>query len=144
MDHPRIMVVIGEHEWTLRALHHACASAKRDGNQLVLLKMVPVKHHLLLGTDLGSSLTQEEQRRMLEYLSLTDSCAVSCSVCVFQYMAYSNALLSAAEQLDTGTIVAPFPPEWVAAWRRLKIWWLRTRLERNARALHIIEQNAQA
>lgn len=143
MDHPKIMVVIGEHEWTLDAVHQACALARRDGNQLVLLKMVPVKHHLLLGTDPGSFVNKDEQSRVMEYLSLVDSYAVSCSICIFQYVAYSNALLSAAEQLDIRTIFASFPQEWLSAWRRFKISWLKRRLVRYDRALHVLDQAVQ-
>jgi hypothetical protein len=102
--------------------------------------MVPVRHHLLLGANAGGYISRQEHRNMTEYASVVRSYDVPCSVCVFQYAAYSSALVSAAEQLDVRAIFAPFPQEWIDAWRRLKIWWLKRTLLRHDRALHVIEQ----
>jgi hypothetical protein len=137
MDHPKVMLVIGEHEWTLQALRLACDAARGNGNHLVLLKMVPVRHPLWLGADAG--LTRKEQHSIREYASLVECDDVSWSVCVFQYTTYLNALVSASEQLDAGVIFASFPQELIAAWRRFKIWWLQTRLVRHQRALRVLD-----
>ena len=50
MSQSRLLLVMSDSAWTSAALHLACAMARRRQTDIVLLKMVPVRHPVLLGT----------------------------------------------------------------------------------------------
>jgi hypothetical protein len=53
MKESRLMIIMGERAWTLAALHLACAMSRRGQTEVLLLKMIPVRHPALLGTEAG-------------------------------------------------------------------------------------------
>jgi hypothetical protein len=130
-----------EREWTLQALHLACSDARSNGNQLVLLRMVPVGRPMALGVR-PIKLTVREQSNIMEYALLVDGHSVSFSICVFQYITYLHTLASAAEQLDAGIIFASFPEELTASWRQIKVWWLKLTRMRHRRSLRVLERGS--
>jgi hypothetical protein len=141
MGNSRIMVVVGEHQWTLGAIHLACAVARSNGSEVVLLHMVPVRRTWFLGTDLGLvDFTLEDQRGLTEYAQIPASYGVCFSVCVFQYDAYVSGLLNAAEQLDTLIVFAVPPRGFFALWHEIKVRWLKRALSNRHRSLYTLEQ----
>jgi len=141
MDNASIMVVVGERQWTLQAIHLACAVARSNGSEVVLLHMVPVRHTWFLGTDLGLvDFTIKDQLALVEYAQIPASYSVCFSTCVFQYDAYVTALLDAAEQLNTGIVFALPPRRLFPLWHKIEVRWLRRALSKRHRSLYTLEQ----
>lgn len=141
MDNTSIMVVVGEHQWTLQAIHLACAVARSNGREVVLLNMVPVRHTWLLGTELGLvDFTIEDQIAIAEYAQIPTLYGVCFSICVFQYDAYVSALLDAAEQHNTLIVFALPPRRLVPLWHKIEVGWLRRALSNRHRSLYTLEQ----
>jgi len=142
MGNSCIMVVVGERQWTLQAIHLACAVARSTGSdEVVLLNMVPVRHTWLLGTDLGLvDFSIEDQLDLVEYSQIPAIYGVGVSTCVFQYDAYVTALLDAAEQLNTPIVFALPPRRLVPLWHEIEVRWLKRALSKRHRSLYTLEQ----
>jgi hypothetical protein len=140
MTDSRVLVVLGELEWTLRAIHLACAVVRSSGGQVVLLQMVPVRHPSYLGTDLAYlDFTPEQQERVSEYRHLTSTYGVGFSVCVFSYDVYPSSLVDAAEQLGATTVFAGFHRHRIPGWDALEKWWIKRALSHHHRDLCTLE-----
>jgi hypothetical protein len=141
MDNPRIMLVLGERQWTLGTLHLACAVARSNDHQIILLKMVPVRQPLLLGTDMGYvDFTFEEQCNVNEYTRIAASYGVCFEVCVLQYANYIPALMQAADQCEATVVFAALPHRLIPLRHRIEVWWLKRALCRHHRSLYLLEQ----
>jgi len=140
MPEPRIMVVLGRPEWTLPAIHLACAVVTDCGGQVILLQMVPVRHPTHLGTDLGYlDFGPEEQREVEEYRHVTSTYGVGFSVCVFQYMAYASGLVDAADRFEATAVFARLPRRLVPWWGALERGWVRRALSHRRRGFYSLE-----
>lgn len=141
MGSSRIMVVVGERQWTLQAIHLACAVAQSNDSKLVLLHMVPVRQTWFLGTDLGLvDFTFHDELSLAEYAQIPTSYGVCLSVCVFQYAAFVSGLLYAADQFDPQIVFALPPRRLIPLWRKLEVAWLRRALSNRHRALYTLEE----
>jgi len=141
MGNSKIMVVVGERQWTLRAIHLACAVARGNDGEVVLLHMVPVRHTWLLGTDLGfADYTLEDRRALAKVTQIPATYGVCCSVCLFQYDGYFSGLVDAAEQFDTPIIFALLPHRLVPLWHEIELRWLKRALANRHRSLYTLEQ----
>ena len=141
MQNNTIMVVIGEHDWTLKAVHLASAVALSRGSQVLLLKMVPVRHPILLGTDLGYvDLTYQDQRKIVEYQCAAARYGVKVESCIFQYTGYISGLIDAADQFHADMVFAMPPKRLFALQRRIDVWWLTRALAQDHRTLYTLEQ----
>ena len=57
----KILVQMAEENWTMEALHLACALARNSNSQVVLLQLIQVPNPSLLGTSLsGQSVSDHE------------------------------------------------------------------------------------
>ena len=125
MENNTIIVVIGEYGWTLKAVHLASAVALARGSQALLLKMAPVRHPILLGTDLGyTDLTYQDQQRVVEYKCIAARHGIRVEGCVFQYVDYIPGLIDAAGQFNVSVVFALPPKTLFAFQRQIDVWWL--------------------
>ena len=125
-----IMVVTGEHTWTLQALHLAAAMARETGASLLLVEMVRVGHVEYLGAGLREVLLPYERLEALRnYTDAVRGYGIPITVAPFEYLDYTGGLLSAAEQSEALAVFAPAP----AGLRPLaaaRLWRLRRALRR--------------
>ena len=126
-----ILVVTGDHDWTLQAVHLAAAMARETGAAIALIEMVAVNRVDLLGDSLEESpLPYARLEALGEYAAAIDGYGIAVAVATFAYSDYVGGLLSAAEQNDAQAVFAPAPggsPAFLAAWRG---WYLRRALRR--------------
>ena len=86
MEKTRLMIVMDKRDWTLAALHLACAMSRRAQADLLLLKMVPVRHPAQLGTETGMLDFSDEDIAALEDMAATaEDYGVSLRRLVCQY-----------------------------------------------------------
>ena len=126
-----ILVVTGDHDWTLQAVHLAAAMARETGAAVRLVEMVAVNRVDLLGDGLEESpLSYTRLEALREYAAAIDGYGIPVAVTTFAYADYVGGLLSAAEQNGARVVFAPAPggsPAFLAAWRG---WYLRRALRR--------------
>jgi hypothetical protein len=136
MNESRLMIVMGNKEWTRAALHLACAVARSGEANVLLLKMVPVRHPLMLGTETGYLDFTPEDMGALEDMSATaEDYGVSLDVHVFQYANYWSGLVDAAAQLEATAVITQIPPSPIPYWHDFRCWLLRHRLARQGQLL---------
>lgn len=124
-----IVVVIGEPEWTRRALHLSAALAREWRAAVILVKMLPVAHLEYLGAGVGETLlSYKESCTLQECAATAESYGVPTDLRLFQYSDVVGGLLSAAEQLGATAVFAPAPTGWLPGLARLRSWWLRRAL----------------
>jgi hypothetical protein len=136
MNVSRLMIVMGEPKWTLAALHLACVMPRSDQAELLLLKMVPVQHPLLLGTP-GSSLgfTADDAQALENMAATAEDYGVLLTIRRCQYANYWNAVVDAAEQLRATSVLVYIPPSPIPYWQSLRHRWLVRQLARQSQLL---------
>lgn len=141
MKKNRLMIVMGEHIWTLTTLHLACALSRRRGAEIILVKMVPVRHPLLLGTPAGSMSFTSEDAAVLEDLTATaEDYGVALDIQLCQYANYWAAVVDAAAQLNAAAVITHIPHLPLPYWHYFRRWWLRHQLARHQQKLLLIEE----
>jgi hypothetical protein len=119
-----LMVVVGEQEWTEQALHLACTLARQHKGSIFLVKLVPVRHPLMLGTEAAYLNFSGEDERYLEELAATiEDYNVPYQAHVCGYANYQNAVKQIADTLDAAVVFAASPPSAIPFWSELKSWW---------------------
>jgi hypothetical protein len=145
MDMQSIMVQVTERQWTLAAMHLACALARQAGLEVALVKMVPVQHVGWLGTELGNlSLTPQDRKDMRDYQMITEDYGVQSSNHYFQYVTLSDAIVDAAAYVEAQVVFATLPASVIPYWRRFQLWWLHQSLARQHRSFYTLEQPVDA
>jgi nucleotide-binding universal stress UspA family protein len=136
-----IMVYIGEHKWTVQALHLACALARNNNTTVTLVRMVPVQHTRWLGTEAGNTPPTSEAYELLrEYQATAEDYGVELVVCSMQYATLADALGEAADHLDTPVVFATLPQSVIPYWRKFQLWMLEHHLAANQRRLYTLDQ----
>ena len=124
-----IIVILGEPEWTKRALHLSAALAREWRAAVTLVKMLPVAHLEYLGAGVGETLLSYKDSCHLHDCAVTvESYGVATDLRLFQYSDFVGGVLSAAEQLGAAAVFAPAPAGWLPGLGRLRGWWLRRSL----------------
>lgn len=128
---PTILVIIGERNWTRRALHLAAAMAREAGTSIIVTRMVRVEHLEYLGAAENETfLPYDEFDALEEYIATTQSYGVPAAVELFEYTDYSNGLRSAADQHAAVAVFAPPPTAIFDTLARWRLWLLRRLLRR--------------
>lgn len=141
MSETRYIVVLGEQSWTLRAVHLACALARRSEGQVVLLKMVPVKHPIQLGTPAGRlNLTDADRQALRDFGATAQDYGVEFRLQICHYAAYLSGVTDAAEQLAASAVFHQPLTGRVRAWEQLKTGRLKRALARRGCSLYSLEQ----
>jgi hypothetical protein len=131
MNESRLMIVMDDSAWTLAALHLACAMARRGEATVLLLKMVPVRHPLLLGTEFGLlNFSDDEARILRDAWATAEDYSVSLDVQLFQYVSYWSGIVDAATQFGVTAVIARIPSSPIPYWQAFHHWWLRRQLAR--------------
>jgi hypothetical protein len=129
MSESRLLIVMGDRAWTLAALHLACAMSRRSQTEVVLLKMVPVRHPLLLGTDAGSlNFTPEDAEALRDMAATAEDYGVFIDMQICPYANYWHAVVDAAQQLGVTAVIIHMPHTPIPFWGNLRRWLLRRRL----------------
>ena len=136
MRESRLMIVMGDKAWTLAALHLACAMSRRSQTELLLLKMTPVRHPLLLGTPAGSlSFTPADEQALQELAAAAEEYGVALDIQLCQYANYWHAVVDAAEQTSATAVLLHIPPSPIPYWRNWRCQSLRRQLARQQQEL---------
>lgn len=136
MNTSRLMIVMGETQWTLAALHLACAMSRRDQTELLLLKMLPARHPLLLGTPGGSlSFTAVDAQALENMAATAEDYGVTLTVRCCQYTNYWPAVVDAAAQLAVTAVLVHIPASPIPYWQAIRHWWLHRQLTRQRQLL---------
>lgn len=101
-----ILVQIADRPWTLDAMHFAAAIATNEHLPIVLLRLIPVPHPILLGTEFMDDFSREEYQLIKECLSIAEVYHVDAYVQPMQYCSSLDALIQAAESLDSQIVFA--------------------------------------
>ncbi|MBX3059168.1 MAG: hypothetical protein KF770_22090 [Anaerolineae bacterium] len=136
MNTSRLMIVMGETQWTLAALHLACTMSRCDQAELLLLKMLPVRHPLLLGTAGGSLSFTAVDAQLLELMAMTaEDYGFPLEIRHCQYANYWHAVVDAAEQLAVTAVLVHIPASPIPYWQTIRHWWLHRQLTRQRQLL---------
>ena len=128
---PIIMVVTGEHAWTLQALHLAAAMARETGASLLLVEPVRVSHLEYLGAGLRETLLPYERLVALsEYSAAIRDYGIEVAVAPYEYTDYAGGLVSAVEQIAPLAVFAPAPGGRLPLLAAARLWLLRRALGR--------------
>ncbi len=134
-----ILVQMSEHIWTMQAVHLACAIARNNQSEVVLLRMIPVTHPSYLGTSYGSApLTSQERQFIDEYTATAEDYQVVLSVKAMQYVTALDAVMDAAELLDVDIVFANVPQCVIPYWQRFRTWMLERHLAAQHRRLYTL------
>lgn len=124
-----IIVQMSERHWTMQALHLACALARNNHAQVILLRLMAVNHPGYLGTAFGNrSVSGAEYVDIKEYAATAEDYGIEMSLCQMQCVTSLGALADAAEELDADVVFAHVPESRIPYWRRLQVWNLERRL----------------
>ena len=143
MSESRLLIVMGDRAWTLAALHLACAMSRRSQTEIVLLKMVPVRHPLLLGTDAGSlNFTPEDAEALRDMAATAEDYGVFIDMQICPYANYWHAVVDAAQQLGVTAVIIHMPHTPISFWDNLRRWLLRRQLKRQQQLLFTLDDLA--
>lgn len=127
----RLLIIMGDKAWTFAALHLACAMSRRGDTEVLLLKMIPVRHPALLGTEAGLlDFAAKDTLILDEMVATAEDYGVSVNVQLFQYANYWPGIVDAAAQLGVTAVIAHIPPSSFPYWQEFRQRWLRLRLGR--------------
>src|SRR5262245_49691972 len=100
-----ILVQKADDNWTMQALHLACAMARNTGAEVALLRLMQVQHLSYLGTPFGNNPpTHQEQNRLKEYALTAEDYGVELTLHSMQCTTLLDAVVEAAEYLDARVV----------------------------------------
>jgi len=135
-----ILLQMSDAAWTLQALHLACAMARTQGGEIVLVRFISVPHPSYLGSAFGDVPPSGDECQMLKECAATaEDYGVELSIRSMQCINTLDALVDAAEQLDADAIFAHIPKNRVPYWQAFQLWNMRRRLARAFRELFTLD-----
>jgi hypothetical protein len=141
MTNPIIMVQIANYQWTLEALHRACALARDKGAGIVLMKMLPVQHVGWLGTEFGNmNLSDRDRAEIRDYEATVQDYGLPYAAEVFQFITLPEAIVEAADYVEAYIVFASLPKSIIPYWRQFQLRQLRNGLTKRGRQLIDLEQ----
>ncbi|MEZ4592671.1 MAG: hypothetical protein R3D55_16225 [Chloroflexota bacterium] len=136
MSKSRLLIVMGDPAWSMAALHLACAMSRHRQTEIVLLKMVPVRHPVLLGTEAGTlNLTPEQAENLKDMAATAEDYGVCLQIQVCPYANYWPAVVGAAEMLVVTAVIIHIPHTALPYWHRVRRWLLYHQLARQNQLL---------
>lgn len=140
-----IMVQVSDRQWTMRAMHLACAMARNNHANLIMLNMQPVTSPMLLGTGLGVNLpTDHDLEDLNEYAMIAEDYGVTFTLQPMEYVSFNTALAQAADYLKASVVFAHMPEHTLPVWQRFQIWNLRRQLNAQHCQLYTLDQPESA
>ena len=140
-----IMIQVSERQWTMRAMHLACAMARNNHANLVLLNLRPVTSPMLLGTGLGVNLpTDHDLDDLNEFAMIAEDYGVMFTLQPMEYVSLNTALAQAVEYLNASVLFAHMPEHTPPVWQRFQKWNLRRQLSAQHCQLYTLDQPESA
>jgi hypothetical protein len=141
---PTITVVMSEHQWTLEAMHLACALARNTGADVTLVRLLPVTHASYLGASFAYwEFSPADYEQFNEYRETAEDYGVPISLLVVQYIDFTDAVAQAAEQIESRVVFATLPHSPIPYLRRFRLWHLRRLLQRGKRTLYTLDPDTK-
>lgn len=122
-----IMVQMSDEQWTLEAMHFACAIARRLNGKVVLLHLMNSSNPGLLGWA-GVPTAMTEQHLVERYSTIAEDYGVEFHVQPMQFVTLTDALVQAVERLQASFLFANIPMYRFAFWRQFRLWSLKHHL----------------
>ena len=122
-----VIVQMSDKQWTMEAMHLACALARNIDGRIVLLRLVLANNPGLLGWGIMRA-TTEEERRIKDYAAVADDYGVQFCVQPMQYVTFMDALAQAAGNLNASFLFALIPQSSFPMWKRFRLWNLKRQL----------------
>lgn len=137
-----ILVQMADKRWTMQALHLALALARNAQAQVVLLRLIRVRHLSYLGSAFGRhEVSGDEQRELREYCETAEDYGVALIFSQMQCEAPLEAVVEAADLLDADVVFAQVLPSRIPYWQVFSRWWLEQRLALHGRHLYTLNPN---
>lgn len=125
----RIVVQISDRQWTMQAVHLACAMARNTESTLVLLQLWPVTNAGLLGTGIGvDTASARNALEFEEYETIAEDYGVPLSVQPMECESPIEASVQAATQLQASALFIHIPERRIAFWRPFQVRHIERRL----------------
>jgi hypothetical protein len=136
-----ILIQMADDDWTMHAMHLACALARNVEAKIALLRLIHVQHPSYLGTSFGNlPPDNQEYQHLQEYAATAEDYGVELTVYAMQCMASLDAVAEAAANLDAALVFAQVPSSRVPSWRKFQIWNLERRLRMEHCQLFTLDQ----
>lgn len=137
-----ILVQVSDKQWTMQAMHLACAMARNNRTSVTLLHLMHVNSPALLGTNLGVvPPTAQEQENIHEYEMVAEDYGVDLALQPMQYDDLTEALLQAADYTNASTVFAHLPESIFSFWKKFQTWNLRRELAARGRQIYFLDPN---
>jgi hypothetical protein len=135
-----ILVQMENRRFTMQALHLALALARNQQAQVVLLRLIPVKHLGYLGTSLGQcEMSADEQAALRDYAATAEDYGMDITLRQMQCEDTLAAVTEAADYLDADVVFAQVRPSWLPYWQVFRRWWLEQQLALHGRQLYTLQ-----
>jgi hypothetical protein len=139
-----IMVQISDRQWTMQAVHLACALARNTNASLVLLHLMNVRSPYLLGTEYGViPPTRHELEDISELNRIAEDYGLEVTLQRMQYVAFTDALVQAVEHTRSAIVFLDLPENTFPFWRKLQLWNLRRQLRALGCRLYTLDEPEQ-
>jgi hypothetical protein len=136
-----ILVQMATDEWTMQALHLACAIARNNDTQVALLRLIQLEHASYLGTCMGDRQpNHDEYQRLREYAATAEDYGIELTVQSMQCLTLLDAVVQAAEQLNAQLVFAHVADSRIPYWHQAQVWNLERRLHSEGRQLFTLEK----
>jgi len=136
-----ILVEMAQAEWTMQAMHLACALARNMDAKVALLRLVQVEHLSYLGTAFGNRPPDDQEYRNLQELAATaEDYDVELTVFSKQCFSPLDAIAEAANHLNASLVFAQVPDSRIPYRRKVQIWTLKRQLWGRNRQLFTLDQ----
>jgi hypothetical protein len=125
----KIVVQISDREWTMQAVHFACAMARNTESTLVLLQLWPVTNAGLLGTGIGAdALSARNALDIEEYETIAEDYGVPLVVQPMECESLIEATMQAAAQLKAAALFMHLSQRRFAFWHQFQVRHIQRRL----------------
>ncbi|MDX2137121.1 MAG: hypothetical protein SF123_03430 [Chloroflexota bacterium] len=136
-----ILVQLSDKAWTMRALHEACALARKQQETVTLLRLMQVEHISYLGSEFGNvAIDHQEYERLQEYAATAEDYGVEVEVEQMQCLSMIDATADAAELLEARAVFAHIPASRIPFLHELRVHHLERRLRGTGRLLYTLDE----
>jgi len=137
-----VLVQMADKKWTMQALHLACALARNNHAEVIVLRLMPVHNIGLLGSELGNVSPSDDEYEDLDlYGQIAEDYGVSMRVQPMQYTTLVDAIDQAAEFVGAQAVFAKLPKNAVQYWRKFQLWNLGRSLASRGCQLYTLDQS---
>jgi hypothetical protein len=139
----KIMVQVTYKNWTMEALHLACAMARDGETSITLVRFMEVGHPSYLGTNMGSiAPTPQEYQELKDYQETAEDYDVELDVCSIQCLSALDVVAQAADELQAEVVFARVPESSIRYWRKFQVWNLERNLKGQQCQLYTLDKPA--